>query len=357
MKVGETGTLKATVLPANADNTAVEWTTNNSAAAIVSNGTVTAVTKGTATITATLKDGSGRSASATVTVKEYGSIKLAAKNTSGSVIPGVNIGVYTDSSATALYKSGWTATDGTLLFTGLDAKTYYIKMINVPSGYKLPAAILTVTAEDDKTTEANIVLDKAAVQAYKNWQLKNIAVSKGTLSPVFDSDTLKYSLKLDEKTSSVKITPTKADSASKLYINSKSVKSITVSLKSGETKKITIRVQPVSGKNVYYYVTVTRAKSSNADIKSLKSTRGTLQPKFSKDTTAYTLSLSRWQYYVRMNFVLDSAFSDYSLSLNGRTVHSKTLSIKRGETKTLKITVKAQNGTKKVYTIVIKRAK
>ena len=66
---GETLQLTATVLPENATDKSVTWTSSNTAVATVSNtGLVTAVSSGTATITATTNDGSNKSATCTVTV-------------------------------------------------------------------------------------------------------------------------------------------------------------------------------------------------------------------------------------------------------------------------------------------------
>ena len=62
---GKTRTLTATVEPANATNKTVTWTTSDAKVATVSNGTVTAVEKGTATITAKAGD---KTATCTVTV-------------------------------------------------------------------------------------------------------------------------------------------------------------------------------------------------------------------------------------------------------------------------------------------------
>ncbi len=67
LTVGNTETLTATVEPANATNKAVTWSSDNSGVATVSNGVVTAVTPGTATITVTTEDGN-KTASCTVTV-------------------------------------------------------------------------------------------------------------------------------------------------------------------------------------------------------------------------------------------------------------------------------------------------
>ena len=64
-------TLTATVAPDNATNKAVTWTSSNPSVATVENGVVTAAARGTAVITATAADGSGASASCTVTVSSY----------------------------------------------------------------------------------------------------------------------------------------------------------------------------------------------------------------------------------------------------------------------------------------------
>ena len=67
--VGNTVQLTATATPSTADNRAVTWTTSNSNVATVDQtGKVTGKTAGTATITATAADGSGKSATCTVTV-------------------------------------------------------------------------------------------------------------------------------------------------------------------------------------------------------------------------------------------------------------------------------------------------
>lgn len=69
MKVGEKCTLGARILPDNATFSTIQWTSSDSSVASVNgNGAVTAISAGTATITATTADG-GYTATCTVTVR------------------------------------------------------------------------------------------------------------------------------------------------------------------------------------------------------------------------------------------------------------------------------------------------
>ena len=70
LKKGATDRLVATISPSNANNKGVTWTSSNTGVATVdTNGNVTAKGVGNATITATAKDGSGKSATCIVMVK------------------------------------------------------------------------------------------------------------------------------------------------------------------------------------------------------------------------------------------------------------------------------------------------
>lgn len=68
LAIGEILSLSETITPNNASNPKVSWSSSNEAVATVENGKVTAVGKGTATITVTAEDGSHKAASCTVTV-------------------------------------------------------------------------------------------------------------------------------------------------------------------------------------------------------------------------------------------------------------------------------------------------
>ena len=67
---GQTAQLSASVLPSNAENKSITWNSSNTNVVTVSSdGFITALANGNATITATASDGSGKSGSCTVTVE------------------------------------------------------------------------------------------------------------------------------------------------------------------------------------------------------------------------------------------------------------------------------------------------
>ena len=70
LETGQNETLTATVKPDNATDKTVTWSSTPTGIVTVDNGKVTAISKGSATITCTAKDGSGVNATCEVTVKD-----------------------------------------------------------------------------------------------------------------------------------------------------------------------------------------------------------------------------------------------------------------------------------------------
>lgn len=68
LQEGKSSTIKVTIRPTDAANKSVKWSSSNTKVATVSNGVVKAVKAGSAKITCTAQDGSGISASCSVTV-------------------------------------------------------------------------------------------------------------------------------------------------------------------------------------------------------------------------------------------------------------------------------------------------
>ncbi len=126
---GQTATLTVVATPTNAKKN-LTWTSSNTSVATVSNGVVTGVAKGTATITATDKD-TNVSASATVTVKEVTGIALSGtpaktEYTEGSVFAPNGIAVtatYSDGSSSVLNNADCQWLDGVTKQTKLSQGT------------------------------------------------------------------------------------------------------------------------------------------------------------------------------------------------------------------------------------------
>ena len=67
LEIGETSTLEATIIPDNATNKNITWTSENENIASVDNGVVTAIGEGETTITVITEDGE-KTATCNITV-------------------------------------------------------------------------------------------------------------------------------------------------------------------------------------------------------------------------------------------------------------------------------------------------
>ena len=164
LETGASETLIATVVPSNATNKAVLWSSNNGAVALVDNatGTVTAVAAGATTITVMTADG-GKTATCNVTVKEpdnYIAFKFKDRdyliaNDENCIFSRRSEEYYTISGATESTKTAFTMTVGLHIDKG-SSYDIYASSIYVASSIRI---LFTV---DDELSEESFWTDEMA---------------------------------------------------------------------------------------------------------------------------------------------------------------------------------------------------
>lgn len=141
--IGDTRTLTATVLPDDADDKTVVWSSSDKAVASVENGTVTALADGTAVITAKAGEKSA-TCSVTVTKKPVPVESVVLDRTSVEL----KIGESTTLTATVLPAD---ADDKAVSWTSSDASVVTVAD-GVLTGVKAGTAVITVTASGKTAT-------------------------------------------------------------------------------------------------------------------------------------------------------------------------------------------------------------
>ena len=150
---GETVTLTATVTPADATDKTVTWTTSDAAVATVENGVVTAVSEGTATITAKAGD---KTATCVVTVskKVIAVSGIALSQTTAALTEGETVTL----TATVTPAD---ATDKTVTWSTSDATVATVENGKITA---VAAGTATITAQaGDITATCEIVVEKKVV--------------------------------------------------------------------------------------------------------------------------------------------------------------------------------------------------
>ena len=144
---GESTALVATVMPSNATNKNVTWSSSNSSVATVTNGTVKALKEGTATITVTTADG-GFTDDCLITVEKAPVISVTGVSLNKNTID-LEIGKYQQLYAAV---SPSNATDKSVTWSTSDANIATITNGNI-KGIKEGTATITVTTTDGGFTD------------------------------------------------------------------------------------------------------------------------------------------------------------------------------------------------------------
>jgi gliding motility-associated-like protein len=218
----------------------------------------------------------------------------------------------------------------------------------------------TTTAQDGTTI--NIYTITVTRAASGNANLASLAISDGTLNPIFTSGTTAYTASVPNAVTSLTITPTVADATATVTVNGTAVTSGaasgTITLAVG-ANVINIATKAQDGTTIItYQVTVTRAASGNSALSSLALSDGTLSPVFATTTTVYTASVANATTSVTLTPTVADATA--TVKVNGTTVASGSASgaiaLNVGAN-VITTSVTAQDGTTiSNYTVTITRA-
>ncbi len=185
------------------------------------------------------------------------------------------------------------------------------------------------------TTSVNILSTDAT--------LKTLVPTTGTLSPTFTAGVTSYTMNVPYEVSSVKFTV--AANSGVATVTGITEKNLNV----GVTEVFEFIVTSQYGNKQTYKVNVTRQASTDNNLKSLSINGVTLSPAFSPNVTEYTATKVPNS---TTNVTVSATASSNVAIVSG----AGNVSLKTGQN-TITITVKAQSGATKTYTIKIEREK
>lgn len=233
---------------------------------------------------------------------------------------------------------------------GKDLFTVSFKVKDVAAGTKITVSYTDVKASDG-SADANVgtVSYNATVAAplSTNNTLASLTVSNAAISPTFNANTTSYTADVPFSVSKLDVKATAADSKAKVSVNSPT-------LTPDGTTNVTITVTAESGAKKTYTIKVHREKdpnyvpSGNNDLSGITVDGFLLSPVFSTDITEYVVWLP---------------YETESVSISGKAADGKASvevvggdNLAAGQDNPVKVICTAENGDKKEYTVIVKRA-
>ncbi|HOV14654.1 MAG TPA: thiol-activated cytolysin family protein, partial [Spirochaetota bacterium] len=169
-----------------------------------------------------------------------------------------------------------------------------------------------------------------------------ITLSEGSLTPAFNADTTSYTVSVANMVTKIKITGVQAQMTSSVS------DPVNLTLDVDTPQTATIFVTSKSGSKKAYTVIVTRSKadSSNANLRGITLSSGTLSPVFSEGVTAYTTKLA----FGESNIIVTGLKAD-SDAIVSPSVTLTNFVVGTAQTATIKVTSKDK--TVKTYTVAV----
>nr|WP_294942880.1 cadherin-like beta sandwich domain-containing protein [uncultured Mucilaginibacter sp.] len=301
----------------------------------------------------------------TITITRQASVTTTLANitlSAGTLMPAFN-------PATAAYTATVTNTTSTITLTptaGDPTETITVNNIATASGTASAPIPLTfgantinvvVTAQDGINTATYTVT--VTRSASTDATLAGLVASAGALSPAFAPGTVFYTVNVANAVATTTVTPTVNDANATVTVNGIAVTSgspsAAISLNVG-ANGIPVVVTAQDGSSVPYTVNINRAASADATLSGLAVSAGTLSPGFTSVNGVYTLTVPNASNSITITPTQSNA--NASITVNNVTVASGSASqaipLVVGNN-TINITVTAENGTTKPYTITVTR--
>lgn len=177
--------------------------------------------------------------------------------------------------------------------------------------------------------------------------LASLTVSNADISPAFSTNTTSYTASVPFDVSKLNITAKAADSKAKVAINNPN-------LTPNGTTNVTVTVTAENGAKKTYTISVKRAQdpnykaSDNNKLSGISVEGFLLSPAFNTDTTQYVV----WLPYETTSIKIGGSAADGKASVE--VVGGDNLAA--GQDNLVKVICTAENGDKKTYTVIVKRA-
>ena len=228
--------------------------------------------------------------------------------------------------------------------------TVTFKVNSVAAGTNIKISYTGVTASDgsaDASVGTVTYSTTVAAPLATDNNLASLTVSNATISPAFSAGTTNYTASVPFEISELNVSATAADGKAKVSINSPT-------LTPNGTTKVTVTVTAENGAKKTYTISVKRAQdpnykaSGNNNLSAITVEGFLLSPGFNADTTQYVI----WLPYETTSVKISGSAADSKASVV--VVGGDTLVA--GQDNPIKVICTAENGAKKEYTIIAKRA-
>ena len=221
---------------------------------------------------------------------------------------------------------------------------------SVAAGTTISVSATGVTVSDgqqDTVLGSTTYSVTAAAPLSGDCDLQSMTVTGATISPAFSPDTTSYSASVPYAVSSIGVSAEASHAGAKVSVSNPS-------LTAGGTTTVSITVTAENGATKTYQIRVTRGQdpnyvaSSNADLDTLSAGSYTLSPAFAPDVTQYYV----WLPYEAEEISLSAASADNKATFQIGAYEQ----LIPGAGTNIPVTVTAEDGTEKVYTVTVVRA-